>query len=224
MTHSHKIQPSAPSVPVADDDGLIKNSDLFTEIAVLILPDNNVNPGDSYELTVNNLPTGISYTVPASGLDDNPIRLTIQPDYFLSGGCYAIGYRWKTFPGGVHIESKPFIVRTDRNAPGATLLAPIGFAQINFGETLRGTVPGYAGMEPGDVIQTVCNGTEGPKVVVTTEDLTERPVRISFERAFLESLDSENIRISYHVTDRAGNRSIESQAVDLTYQGHAVIN
>lgn len=92
------------------------------------------------------------------------------------------------------------------------------FCNINFGATLKGTIPGYAGMESGDVIQTLCNDVEGPAYVVTTEDLTERPVRIVFEREFLQGLNSELIRISYQVTDRAGNRSIFAQPVELTLQ------
>lgn len=70
------------------------------------------------------------------------------------------------------------------------------------------------GMEPGDVIQTICNETEGPRLTVDTEHMKDRPIQVAFALAFLEGLPGDSVRITYHVIDRAGNRSIEARPVE----------
>ncbi|MBI6706581.1 hypothetical protein YA0089_24820 [Pseudomonas viridiflava] len=142
----------------------------------------------------------------------------LPTDYLTHEGNYKIGYELTGFPSGSPIDSHTVTIRIDRTAPGATLLAPIIFPQINFGEVLKGAIPGYADMQSGDRIQTLCNGIEGPVHVVTAHDLTDRPVQIGFERDFLTSLDSEHITFSYQITDRAGNVSIMAQLVELSMQ------
>ncbi len=218
MNIANTIRPAAPVIPVADYDGLIKLSDLVTGVAVHIPIGDDVKPGDRYELTLNDGRTAIFYTVPAPPPLEDHIVLNLEPEYFTHDGSYAVGYEWRTFPGGIGMDSATTSVRIDRTAPGATMLAQAVFPSITFGDILHGTIPGYAGMEPGDVIQMLCNGVEGPALVISPDHLTKHPIQITFERPFLDSLNSESVRVSYHVTDRAGNRSIDAQAVDLTYQ------
>jgi hypothetical protein len=218
MNVANTITPAAPIIPVADYDGLIKVSDLMTDIAIHIPIGNDVKPGDRYELTVNGERTAKAYTVPAPMPLEDCIVLNLEPHWFTHDGSYKVGYEWKTFPGGIGLYSLTTPVHVDRIAPGATMLAQAVFPHINFGDKLAGSIPGYAGMQPGDVIQTICNGVQGPALVTSPDHLTEHPIQITFDRPFLDSLNSEFIRISYHVTDRAGNRSIEAEAVNLTYQ------
>ncbi|KTC18355.1 hypothetical protein AO390_12880 [Pseudomonas marginalis ICMP 11289] len=138
--------------------------------------------------------------------------------YLIEAGLYHVGFEATNPVNQVSEDSPVTRLIVDRTAPGATLLAPIIFPQINFGEVLKGAIPGYADMQSGDRIQTLCNGIEGPVHVVTAHDLTDRPVQIGFERDFLTSLDSEHITFSYQITDRAGNVSIMAQLVELSMQ------
>ena len=92
------------------------------------------------------------------------------------------------------------------------------FPSEPFGDEVTGLVPGYAGMEQGDIIQTLCNKIRGPIHVVQADELTLRPIEITFERDFLQSVGTENVTIEYFVTDRAGNESIISLPVELFLQ------
>jgi hypothetical protein len=83
---------------------------------------------------------------------------------------------------------------------------------------LRGRIPGYYGMDPGDVIQTLCNETSGPTYCVRPVNLTTSPITISFSKEFIDSLLTDRVSFSYYVTDRAGNRSTLAEAVELTIQ------
>lgn len=146
----------------------------------------------------------------------------LDEKHLITEGSYKIAYQHTNSENHVKEWSHAANIIVDRTAPGASLLAPIIFAQVNFGNVLRGVIPGYASMEQGDSVQTLCNETKGPALVITPEHLTDHPIQVCFDRALLQSLDSEIIRFSYHVTDRAGNQSIESLPVDLTCNGIAL--
>ncbi|RAU41546.1 hypothetical protein DBY65_026660 [Pseudomonas sp. RIT412] len=90
------------------------------------------------------------------------------------------------------------------------------FPGATFGHHLIGLLPGYAGMEPGDTIQTLCNGVPGPQHVVQPDELTLRPIEIVFDREALKDLGTDNVSMSYTVTDRAGNESISSMALVMS--------
>lgn len=206
-----------PYIPVADHDGLIKLADLNEDPIIHFPVWDGARPGDFYQIVVNGNPISERHSLP-NPISSRDLSLPIPLYTLEEEGVHAISYLTIGMPAEMRWESQKTFVRIDRTAPGATLLAPFIFPHINFGETLHGLVPGYARMEPGDVIQTLCNDVAGPAHVVIAEDLTERPVRIVFEREFLQGLNSKLIRISYQVTDRAGNRSIFAQPVELTLQ------
>ncbi|MEE4663567.1 hypothetical protein V2J91_00505 [Pseudomonas alliivorans] len=215
----NNIDLSAPVIPAADDDGLIKAADLAANIEVLFTVKGMIQQGDLIELKINGAETVFEQIIS----DPNPpselsFIMNIHPRHLATDGSYTVHYRWTGFPSLVAQDSLKTTIRIDRTAPGATLLAPIIFPQINFGDLLKGAIPGYADMQPGDRIQTLCNGLEGPVHVVTPQDLTDRPVQIGFEREFLKNLDSEHITFSYQITDRAGNVSIMAQLVELSMQ------
>jgi hypothetical protein len=127
---------NAPIIPAADYDGLIINSDLTNGLEVKIPIEDGIKPGDSFELTINGLLTGITHTFHKQKLHDQYVILTISPDYFEEHGNYAIAYQWTTYPGSTQAQSKATTVRIDRLAPGGMLLAPIVFPQISFGDSL----------------------------------------------------------------------------------------
>lgn len=211
---------AAPNIPVALADGLIKTSDMTADVVILFPYWPGAAGGDTKQLLINNLPVGdaapIPEPVPGS---DTPLELLIPISTELTeDGSYAISYRATNTINGVSEDSLPTVVRVDRTEPGAVTLASIIFPGISLGEVLKGRIPGYFGMEPGDLIQTVCNGTLGPAYRVHPENLTTNPIEISFTREFLEGLFSDKVNITYHVTDRAGNRSILAQSIELTLQ------
>ena len=219
MNTFKNIELSAPAIPVADYDGLIKVADLAANIEVLFTLTGMIQQGDLFELKINGTETVFDQIIS----DPNPpselsFIMNIHPRYLMNDGSYTVHYSWTGFLGMITQDSLKTVIQIDRTAPGATLLAPIIFPQINFGDVLKGAIPGYADMQSGDRIQTLCNGIEGPVHVVTPQDLTDRPVQIGFEREFLTSLDSEHITFSYQVVDRAGNVSIMAQLVELSMQ------
>ncbi|AHG40284.1 hypothetical protein N018_08490 [Pseudomonas syringae CC1557] len=216
LTH---LPMEAPSIPVAEHDGLIKVRDLDLGISVHFTARGLIKEKDRFELMINGVGSGIIQTISdPEAPQEVTFVMNLKGGHFAKDGNYAIGYQWLTFPGGVRTDSATTEIRIDRTAPGAALLAPMLFHQINLGETLAGIIPGYADMQPGDRIQTLCNEQEGPVHEVTPDNLTERPVQIIFDKAFLLDLGSESITMSYQVIDRAGNRSIMARPVTLSMQ------
>ncbi|WP_062385650.1 hypothetical protein, partial [Pseudomonas abietaniphila] len=153
--------------------------------------------------------------VPEEGTE---LMLTLAREYLEQDGVYRIAYKATNVIGQVSATSDSIPIRIDRTAPGAALLAAVVLPAEPFGDEVTGLVPGYAGMEQGDVIQTLCNKTPGPFHIVQADELTLRPIEITFGRDFLQSVGTENVTIEYFVTDRAGNQSIISLPVQLFLQ------
>ena len=173
----------APSIPVAQADGLIAVDNLNSDIIIYF-------------------PVWLGAHLATQLKED---------------GSYDIGYRATSVIGGTPNDSAITTIRIDRTAPGAAMLAALAFPQVNFGDRLIGRLPGYAGMQAGDLVQTICNAKDGPCCLIKTEHLTT-PMEITFRSEFLQSLESDVVKITYQITDRAGNRSILAEAVDLTLQ------
>ncbi len=215
MSHEFK----APYVRVADTvDGLLPTESLSQSVAVEITLWDGVYPGYYIQLMINGLLVGETRTMTDNDKPGDVLNMHLDAHHLSNAGRYTLGFQVTNPINQVSANSPTIPLLVDRTAPGATLLAPIIFPQINFGDVLKGAIPGYADMQPGDRIQTLCNGLEGPAHVVTPEDLSDRPVQIAFHRDFLTGLDSEHITFSYQVTDRAGNVSIMAQLVELSMQ------
>lgn len=208
----------SPSIPVAQPDGLIKTSDLINDVFVYFPIWEEARPGDSYQLLLAGLPVGvikiISESAPSPTLE---LNLSIPIEQLNEDGVYSVAYQITAYPGGGTVESNEKRIQIDRTPAGGPLLGPMLLPDHGFG-TLRGRVPSYAGMQPGDMIQTVCNGIQGPTYRVQPENLTTSSIEISFTQEFFEGLFNDRINITYHVTDRAGNRSILAQSVEITMQ------
>ncbi|MCD5978022.1 hypothetical protein ALP94_02355 [Pseudomonas savastanoi pv. glycinea] len=208
----------APTIPVAQPDGLIKTSDLIRDVIVYFPIWEDARLGDSYQLLLTGLPIGDVKLISESELDPNlELNLTIPIEHLDEDGVYSVAYQITAYPGGGTADSNVKRIQIDRTPAGGPLLGPMLLPDHGFG-MLRGKIPSYAGMEPGDLIQTVCNGMQGPTYRVQTENLTTSPIEISFTQEFLEGLFSDRVNITYHVTDRAGNRSILAQSVEITMQ------
>lgn len=201
----------SPFVLAAEQDGLVPTSELENDLMITFDVPDFVKTGDSYQLLLNNREVGPSQPFPILDPETSAkVTAHIPRNEFVGDGMYEIAYRYITYPGGNTADSKPALIHVDRTKPGATLLAPLIFPTATFGDQLIGLLPGYAGMEPGDVIQTLLNGVEGPSHLVETDELTLRPVEIAFSREDLLTHAAETVSIEYVVTDRAGNASITS--------------
>ena len=207
-------------MPVAGNNGLIKTVDLESDILVHFPVWRGVEQRDSYQLLLNGERIGAMEIFPNPPPEvGTELNLLIPVHKHLTeDGIYTVGYRTIGFPGGTPADSDVTTIQVDRTPPGATLLAPMIFPDVTLGEALTGVVPGYAGMQAGDLIQAMCNGTEGPSITVQAENLTTAPVTIQFDRPFLQAQNDDEVTIDYFVTDRAGNTSIASHRVTLTLQ------
>ncbi|MDY7561017.1 hypothetical protein QN382_06385 [Pseudomonas sp. 10B1] len=218
MTNQPKHSLEAPTVPAAEPDGLIKVADLQSDIVVHLPVWRGAISLDSYQLLVNGLTIGDPVQLPTPLPDVGSLLTRLIPiaTELMNDGNYSIAYRTISFPGQNIFDSEMTVIKIDRTAPGAALLAPIIFPNITFGDSLAGLIPGYAGMGRGDRIQTVCNGVHGPVILVEPENLTTSLIKIQFDKAFLLSFETDKLVINYSITDRAGNVSITSKTMELT--------
>jgi hypothetical protein len=169
-------------------------------------------PGDTYQLMLNGLPTGpIRYLAEDAPEDGEFLTLSIDADsMLLKNGTYEVGYRIQNTLGGLSADSATTRIQVDRVSPGGGLLAPLIFPVRPCGIEIIGYVPGYAGICAGDVIQTQCNGLPGPTRIVTSGEVNQI-VEIAFPWEFLEGMNARTVEVDYVITDRAGNRSINAQ-------------
>jgi len=217
MNTSQKFDFSAPFVPAADPtDGLLHIDDLTSPVDVLVVVWDHMLPGYHVQLMLNGDLIGPVRALSETELPGQVISMETDPDYLLNEGKYLLGFRATNPVNGVGVDSETVSLIIDRTAPGASLLAPALLPDISVGSPAKAKIPGYAGMEPGDLIQTLCNTTEGPTYRVQSDNLTTTPIEIPFTKDFLESLQSDKVTLTYYVTDRAGNRSILAQPVELT--------
>ena len=200
-----------PIVPMAHpEDGLLYISALENPLPVEVQVWEAAEPGYYFQLMLDNDPLGNIRVITTDDRAGDTITVFLDETLLDHEGTYALGYK-TTSPNTQVSDYSPTIrLIVDRTKPGATLLAPLIFPTATFGDQLIGHLPGYAGMEPGDVIQTLLNGVEGPSHLVETDELTLRPVEITFSREDLQTHAAETVSIEYVVTDRAGNASITS--------------
>ncbi|MCQ3002094.1 hypothetical protein NLO98_20295 [Pseudomonas syringae] len=217
--HINKSGLPVPFVPAADPvDGLLRVSTLNNPIDVEIRIWEGMQPGYYMQLMLNGELVGAVWTMSNSDTSGDIVPMALDPEHLLNEGVYSLGLRATNDKSLVSNDSATAPLIVDRTSPGAALLAPAMLADVSFGEFLNAKIPSYAGMQPGDMIQTVCNGIHGPTYRVQPENLTTSPIETSFTQEFLEGLFSDRVNITYHVTDRAGNRSILAQSVEITMQ------
>lgn len=201
-----------PDIPVACGDGLVEAQHLNGDIRVELPVWPNAAPGDAYQLLLDGAPVGVPVRLP----DPPPppgarLHLPLATRLLDREGAYAVAYQVQSVHG--RPRHSPYRrIRIDRMAPGAHFLSPITFPAATFGIRLVGLVPGYAGMQEGDCIQTLCNGLDGPSHRVQAEDLIAGAARIAFTREDLERVMMEGgVSIRYFITDRSGNKSLKSR-------------
>ena len=201
---------SAPLVTKASPiDGLLQTGDLSQPIPVEIIIWDGARPGYIVQLRLDGDLIGLPMVLGDQKPGDT-MQLQLSHDLLCESRSYSLNYQATNNINGVTRESPAAALKVDRTKPGATLLAPLIFPTATFGDQLVGLLPGYAGMEPGDIIQTVLNGVAGPAHQLQADELTLRPMEIPFSREHLQAHAAETVSIEYVVTDRAGNVSITS--------------
>jgi len=216
-----------PDVPAAFADGLLPLSALGAPILVTFKVWDNPSTSETYQLLWNEVPIGNSELIKPEDQPGNTLELYIPLDQLIEGK-YQLAYRVTDTFSEEFTDSFPSPVEIDTTAPGyPTTLAPLDFPPAvsdgltseeltQLGDVLPGTVHGYNGFAIGDRIRTFWGATEGPGGEVEEDDLEEpRKVVIEFPRVFLESLGDFNGPVFYTVTDRAGNSSQDSTAIDV---------
>jgi hypothetical protein len=220
MTHTDMKAPiplDPPIVALADpEDGLLKTVDLNSPIPVQVMVWPAAEPGYYFQLMLNGDPVGERKVIGESDNAYDLLTVFLSEHLLVENGAYQLRYQTTSPNTDVSDLSPATVLKVDRSRPGAALLAPMIFPEASFGDVLTGLVPGYAGMEQGDVIHTLCNGAAGPTHTVQPEELTLRPIEIDFKREVIRGLAMENLSIEYQVTDRAGNPSIMSLPVLLS--------
>jgi hypothetical protein len=213
-----RVIPLTPPVVdiAAPEDGLLKTADLDAPIPVKVRVWEAAEPGYYFQLILNGARTGDITTLTEKNKPGDFILTFLSERLLIENGSYRLGYVASSPDADSHIPSPEVELLVDRTPPGATLLAPMIFPNASFGDQLIGLLPGYAGMEPGDLIQTLCNGVPGPTHTVEPDELTLRPIEIAFERTYLQTLGADTVLIEYQVTDRAGNFSVASLPVLMT--------
>lgn len=200
-----------PMVSIAcASDGLLKTAALENPIPVGVRVWEAAEPQYYFQLILDGQLVGDIRTITEADKAGDVIEVFLDEKLLGADGIYLLSYMASSPFSESHVPSPELTLKVDRTKPGATLLAPLIFPTATFGDQLIGLLPGYAGMEPGDVIQTLLNGVEGPAHQVQADELTLRPVEIPFSREHLQAHAAETVSIEYVVTDRAGNVSITS--------------
>lgn len=206
----YPIPLAPPIVPMAHADGLLNISALENPIPVEVQVWEAAEPGYYFQLVLDEVPLGNIRVITADDRAGDMMTVFLDEALLDHEGMYALGYKTTSPNTQVSDYSPTISLIVDRTRPGATLLAPLIFPTATFGDQLVGLLPGYAGMEPGDIIQTLLNGVAGPAHQVQADELTLRPIEIPFSREHLQAHAAETVSIEYVVTDRAGNVSITS--------------
>lgn len=202
-------------VAVAYADGLLKTADLNAPIAAQVKMWEAAEPGYYFQLMVNGELVGDEREFTAADKPGDVITVYLSEKLLAQEGNYRLSYMASSRVADAHTPSPEITLRVDRTPPGAALLAPMIFPNPTSGDRLTALLPGYAGMEAGDIIQTRCNGATGPTHSVQPDELTIRPIEILFAREQLQGFGTQNLVIDYSVTDRAGNQSVMSLPVTL---------
>lgn len=209
------LEPAVVSI-AAQEDGLLKKTDLDMPIPVEVKVWEAAEPGYYFQLMLDGKLVGSVRAICEADKRGEMVTVYLDEKMLNQDRNYRLGYMASSPFADSHIPSPEIILKVDRTPPGAALLAPLIFPNASFGDRLTGLLPGYAGMEQGDVIQTLCNGVPGPTHTVQADELSLRPIEIDFERELMQSLAAQTACIEYLITDRAGNQSVMSLPVMLS--------
>ena len=203
-------------VPAAYEDGLLKTADLNAPVAVQVEVWPAAETGYTVRLELDGVPVTQERVITHADKPGDILTLLLSEEHLLDDGPYALRYRTYSPRSEFENFSPATLLKVDRTPPGAPVLAPLFFAEGSVDGHATAILPGYTGMDTGDVVQTQCNGVLGPTHIVQPDELTVRPIEIVFQQDFLLSLGADTVAIDYVVVDRAGNESIRSLPVTIS--------
>lgn len=219
----------APDIKVAfhdqDNPGLLPVDTLTSPITAELEVWTGARPGYTYQMIWDTKREGEVKEILETDHPGDLLTLQI-PVVLLAEGTHELSYVTINNISLVENYSEIFNVVIDKTAPGSPQLAAMQFpievqngltaAELEqLGGTLTAQIPGYTGMAKHDLIRTKWGDTEGPTVTVNQDDMGLNRIIVNFTRDFLESIGDEEQHIHYHVTDRAGNVSIDSDAIAI---------
>mgnify|MGYP000565801611 CR=1 len=203
-------------VPAAYEDGLLKTADLNAPIAVQVKVWAGAITGYTVRLDLDGVPVTDERVLTDGDKVGDTLTLHLSETHLVNEGLHALEYRICNPLTGDEVFSPSIPLIVDRTPPGAPVLAPLFFAEGSVDGNATAILPGYTGMDTGDVVQTQCNGVPGPTHIVQPDELTVRPIEIVFQQDFLLSLGADTVAIDYVVVDRAGNESIRSLPMTIS--------
>ncbi|HEX8592240.1 MAG TPA: hypothetical protein VF682_02995 [Pseudomonas sp.] len=219
---------TVPKIPVADPiDGLIKTTDLDSNIEVEVIMWTDGSPQDKCQLRLNGVKIGQALSLDPLPPVGTVIKLEIPVDTELKAdGSYILDYVVIAVPGGGESHSPDTPIIVDRTPPGAHQLGYMDFpeeakdgltaAELSaMGDVLVGSIFGYTGLTRGDVIKTYWGDAAGPEIELQGNEDGSQPIEVTFDKAFLTSLGGSAGPTFYKVTDRAGNVSEESKKLTI---------
>lgn len=213
----------APHIDVAFEDGLLPISALIKPVVTSLEVWDDALVADAYQLLWDNKPIGPAKPITEEHQPGDPLTLEI-PVEELTEGHHRVAYQVQNPKNGTRFDSDFIVVEVDITAPGAPELAAISFPAValdgltlaeldELGGTLNGDIASYSGMALADKIQTYWGVVTGPSAEVDRDDMGLRKVVIPFSRDFLIGLGDVEHDVTYHVMDRAGNKSIISRPI-----------
>lgn len=226
---SAEFQLDAPDIPAAfhDDDtpGLLPIEILSAPVNVEFQVWAAARPGFTYQLVWDGDLKGSEFEINESHQPGDPLTLEIPLEY-LTEGRHSVAYRTFNPVSFVANISDAFSIDIDKSAPGSPELAAVQFPReveggltaaelAALGGKLVAHIAGYTGMAKHDSVRISWGDQVLPDIKVDENDMGLNKIEVSFDRAFLETLDEEEQQVTYKVYDRAGNVSIESNAAAI---------
>lgn len=222
-TTKQAIELEIPSIPAALDGGLLPTDTLSSPIIVHLKVWAGARPQYTYQLLWDHIEVGVKKEIlPHENPGD---LLTLElPVNVLTEGYHQLAYETINPISQVSNRSPTTPIEVDRTAPGNPLIAPMIFPPSvhdgltsteleELGDVLEATIASYNDMKEGDVIRTYWGTVDGPITTVDKDDMGLKKVMIPFTRDFLENLGDIEAAVYYTVTDRAGNKSMDSEPV-----------
>ncbi|HEY4092542.1 MAG TPA: hypothetical protein VGN46_13595 [Luteibacter sp.] len=227
-----------PTIPAAHPDGTVPNDaiaeGLLVHAPIISVDGHHSWVGNEFDLVIDGkIVPGTTAIYKETDLDFVVLRMPRSFGEALAEGFHDVAYRDKPVPTGLSVQSESTQILIDRTPAGSRRLPRIEFPLVIQregislatllsmpDETLRGTIPGYAGFEVTDTLH-VCmrpkGGTEIPLVSVPATPEGDDVVALSFTESMLASARSNGVvDFYYYVEDKATNRSKASTSTPIS--------
>lgn len=221
----------APALPDNLLLASVKNAPILMKLTITSELDDQMEAGDTLELVLNGVAQGAAKELdltPFLGKAEIDIALAPGDHQTLPEGRVDINYIVHFRSVGTETADGPAgqFYTTDYTVPGRPFLGQLVFsdevlahgvteaALVNPGPDayLPAKVPGYTGLQPGDLITGIVGDIEETVDAIPAED---DMLELHFRRDFIVQHEDGPITFGWVVTDRAGNKSEPAEEVTL---------